>query len=249
VGKTVTSLAVFNELMRDSTTRLLKVKLGSTVDGSRCFWERFGGAASAAFPGICQDDQRLLESLGKAAREAPIIVFLEQFDAAAVHLDEYAQARLRAFVESESNVSLVIESRREPTTLLEDVEVNSRLAGVCDPIAVRPLDEVDVVNFCRNFAQLTARPELSELGKPVYGAVGGFPSLVARTVQHVYRRRRPPSTPRELEEAIEDAALNIEDDIRDACLRLPPDVRAAWTDPDHNLHRAGGGSRRTPAPA
>lgn len=166
-----------------------------------------------------------LAVLERASRDSPIVLLFDDFDETAMCLDLDSQACLRGLAEREGCLAYLIITRLQPTQLLEEVVENSRLAGICTSIPVRPLTRMDVQDLFTRLADDLGAPEMEALGKAVWEEVGGFPRLVKDVAVFIARKRQK-SRAFDGEEALGEAIDRIQDSIRLVWRSLHPGIQA-----------------------
>lgn len=158
-------------------------------------------------------------------RTAPLLVVIDEFDAAAMQLSKDEQAGLRKLTDKVAQFGWLFISRALPTQLCQDFgDDSSRLVSICHPIRIGFLTESDVGKMVRRAEEAAGVALLPELSRWIFERVGGYPVVDQALMQHVLRQadeHGSAPTVETLSEIEEHGFHKVRDDLKRLWFDLP----------------------------
>lgn len=193
-------------------------------NGFQTLMEKTIVLASRTVPLPGNDYKEQFESLAKSSNIRPVLLIIDEFDKIALNMDEVDQAFFRRLDSEFNEFSFMFISYQSPTDIMEEVEVNSRLLGVCDTQKIKPFTRLEVKSLFKKVKTDLGNNEFDSCAEHVFNCIGGFPVAVTAACKDlaVACHHRERLTDDDIHDILENIKNTLEVDIRSYWTYLSP---------------------------
>lgn len=155
------------------------------------------------------------ESLAKSSKSRPVLIIIDEFDKVALNMGEVDQAFFRRLDSEFNEFSFMFISCQAPTNIVEEVEVNSRLLGICDIQKIKAFNRVEVKSLFKKVKIDLGINEFGHYAENVFSCIGGLPVTVIAACKElaIARYHRGELTDNDVQDILENSKKSFEHDL------------------------------------
>ena len=144
------------------------------------------------------------ESLAKSSKSRPVLIIIDEFDKVALNMGEVDQAFFRRLDSEFNEFSFMFISYQSPTNIVEEVEVNSRMLGVCDIQKIKAFNRLEIKSLFKKVETDLGINEFSNYAENVFSCIGGLPVTVIAACKElaIARHHRGELTDNDIEDIL-----------------------------------------------
>lgn len=168
------------------------------------------------------------ESLAKSSKSRPVLIVIDEFDKVALNMGEVNQAFFRRLDSEFNEFSFMFISYQSPTNIVEEVEINSRLLGVCDIHKIKAFNRVEVKSLFKKVKTDLGINEFGNYAENVFSCIGGLPVTVIAACKElaIARYHRGELTDNDIKDILESSKKSFEHELRSYWSYLNPFTRS-----------------------